>query len=81
MADLSGYKISFSKNPFFGTWVWIITAPDGRLLYPLFGNHWASRARAEQAALRRIEQDGARETLDGEQLRTRVEGAKGPTDQ
>lgn len=72
MDDLSGYTIEFFRVLLFGTWSWRITTPDDRVLGPVLTPGWADRGTAERAALRRIEQDAARDELDGDELRRRV---------
>lgn len=65
--DLSGYTVEFFQVPLFGTWSWRITT-DNRMLGPTLTITFADREKAESAALRRMEQDAARESMTGPEL-------------
>jgi hypothetical protein len=71
MSKLKDYKIEFYRVPLFGWWSFKITTPDKRELLPLFSGY-VDRTKAEEAALRRIEIDMSRSSVNGEELAQKV---------
>lgn len=66
------YSVRFFRVVLFNVWSWRIDTPDGRELSPLLTFGWVDRTAAEEAALRRIEQDQDRDVLTAIELRARL---------
>lgn len=69
--DLSGYSVEFFRVPMFGSWSYAVTTPDNRTLRPLFGI-FSVKSSAEIAALRSIELDANRSSMNGAELAAKV---------